>query len=74
MRELTVFSVLYDVILSLDTKLGLYMKESVSGISSVVEEVGEAILMTSIESRWSYTVSGLAREPDWGAGECYTAF
>lgn len=53
LRELKVFTVLYDAILvSLDAKLRLYIKEPVSGTSSVVEEV---ILVSSNENLGSYT-------------------
>ena len=57
LRELTVFLVLYDAMLvSLDAKLRLYIKEPVLGISSVVEEVIlEVILISSNENFGSYT-------------------
>ena len=48
MRELTVLSVLYEIILvSLDAKFGLYVKESALGFQSAVEEV---ILISSNEN------------------------
>ena len=61
LRELTVFSVLYDTMLvSLDVKLRLYIKEPVSGTSSVVEEVIlEVIVISSNKFFGSYT-RGLA--------------
>ena len=63
MRELVVLSVFYATMLaSLDAKLGEYMKESVSAMSSVVEGV---ILIWSIEEVmliWSLKISSRMHE------------